>query len=187
MNNAELLWQGKSQKCHFHIGDFAGIVIALIALVMQLKIFAEWCGKTEEYFMCIFLLSIIFYESLGKFILRVYYVKKVRYELYEDKLIIKLKVAGWDYVREFFIKDISAVKIKKYKKGLGSIHFGDAETMYWRRRFLRPAQYEGLRDDIDISVTTSGLFRPKNKWNSGIIYSVEQVEKIYRLLDELIE
>lgn len=109
MNDLELLWQGKSKKAHFHIHDFWGIVIGLCALGLGMFIFKEWSGKIGGYVFGSCQLIIAFHEILGKFIIRSYYVKYVHYEVYSDRLVIKLKVFAWNYIREFNIKDISPI------------------------------------------------------------------------------
>lgn len=180
MQKSDLLWEGKSQKCHFFVDDFWGIVLALCAVGMQLYIVKEWKGESVEYLMCLFLALIICYESIGKFIIRFYYVKNVYYKLHLDKLVIGIKIGNSKYLREFYIKDITSVVVKKYKNGLGSIHFGDAETKYWDKW---DGQYKGFKQNI--VVTNIGLWRKKDKWNSGIIYSIEQVDKVYNMLEVL--
>ena len=180
MKDSELLWEGKSKKCHFSVDDFWGIILALWTLGMQVYIFMDWRGGIEEYIISFVLMIIIFYEGIGKFIIRIYYVKRVCYKLYADKLVIDLKIKNKNYLREFYVEDISSVAMKKYKTGLGSIHFGDAETKYWDRW---KGQYKGSKDNI--VVTTIGLLRKRDKWNSGIIYNIEQVEKVYALLGTL--
>lgn len=177
MEHSELLWQGKSKKSYFHIHDFWGIVVGLCALGLGLFIFKEWSGKIEGYVIGSYHMFIAFHEILGKFIIRNYYVKHVHYELYSDRLVIKLKVFGWNYIREFNIKDISPIYLKKYKTGLGSIHFGETEVVGLR---TMSGQLNVIEENIRVS--THGLLFPKNKWNSGIIYSIDQAEKVYGLL-----
>ena len=93
---------------------------------------------------------------------------------------MRLKIGNMNYLREFYIKDITSVVVKKYKNELGSIHFGDAETKYWNQW---KGEYKGFKQNI--VVTTIGLLRKKDKWNSGIIYSIEQVDKVYNMLELL--
>lgn len=177
MQDSILLWEGKSQKCHFLKEDISGIIIAIFGSYL-LYICME--NKTEmlvDFLVVMFLLVVIFYELLGKFVIRYIYSCFTNYEIYEDKIIIKVQILRLKYIREFLISDISQIKMIKYNSRIGSIHFGDAETKYWDGWNGR---YEGVTGTA--VVTTKGLFRRNDRWHSGILYSILDVEKVYRLI-----
>lgn len=181
MRDSNILWEGKSQKCHFFKEDLAGILIAVFSFECLGILIENWNDKISDRVMVIYLLFVLFYELLGKFLFRFYYSRHTEYRIYDDKVSIIVEIMKKKYIREFLIKDISSIKMIKYNSGIGSIHFGDAETKYWDGW---NGKYNGMTGTA--SVTTIGLLRKNDKWHSGILYSIKDVECVYRLLLNLL-
>lgn len=181
MNCSDLIWEGKSQKCHFFVNDIGGILVSGVSAVCLAVVLETWRGTIMEYLILLFLLAIIFHEMIGKFLIRLYYSKFARYKIYDERIVIILEIGKFKYIREFLLEDISSIKVIEYKAGIGSIHFGDAETKYWDAWL---GKYEGITGTA--SVTTIGLLRKNNKWHSGILYSIEDVWKVYKIILNLL-
>ena len=174
-----MLWEGTSQDKLFLKEDIMEYIMGFLFLGVQIYI---WCNdigndKLTDAFTSAFLLGIFFYKVFLRILIRLFYTRNVYYKLYEDRLVIELKIFKRTYLREFYFKDISAFRMKKYSKDFGSIHFGDAELKYWNRKEYTDFHYSE-------KVTITGLLRKNNKNHSGIIFNVQNPEKVYELLKE---
>ena len=76
------------------------------------------------------------------------------------------------------ISDITVIAKVLYKGKAGSIHFGDAENKYWERGV-------GYVGKINPILTVGGLLRPSDKYHSGILYGLDDVDYVYRMIMSL--
>lgn len=111
-------------------------------------------------------------------LIRCYYCKNVYYRIRSNQIEIIMKILRWEYTRRYMISDITVVTKVIYKGKAGSIHFGDAENKYWERGV-------GYAGKINPVVTGGGLLRPSDKYHSGILYGLEDVDYVYQIIMSL--
>lgn len=174
-----MLWEGKSYNKFFLKEDIMECIMAFLFLAAQIYIWSNDIenGKLSDAFTSVFLLGMFFYKAFVRIIIRFFYIKNVYYKLYQDRLVIELKIFKRLYLREFYLKDISAFRIKKYSEDFGNIHFGDAELKYWNREKYTDFHYSE-------KVTITGLLRKNNKYHTGIIFNIQNPEKVCALLKD---
>ena len=119
-----------------------------------------------------------FYEMAGQLLVRCYYAKNVYYRIKNDRIEIIMQLLHWEYIREYMISDITVISKVSYKGKSGSVHFGDAENKYWERGI-------GYTGKINPTVTIGGLLRRNDKYCSGILYGLEDVDCVYQILMSL--
>ncbi len=108
-------------------------------------------------------------------LIRCYYCKNVYYRIRSNQIEIIMKILRWEYTRRYMISDITVVTKVIYKGKAGSIHFGDAENKYWERGV-------GYAGKINPVVTGGGLLKPSDKYHSGILYGLEDVDYVYQII-----
>mgnify|MGYP001039246515 CR=1 FL=1 len=111
-------------------------------------------------------------------LIRCYYCKNVYYRIRSNQIEIIMKILRWEYTRRYMISDITVVTKVIYKGKAGSIHFGDAENKYWERGV-------GYAGKINPVVTGGGLLKPSDKYHSGILYGLEDVDYVYQIIMSL--
>ena len=99
-------------------------------------------------------------------LIRCYYCKNVYYRIRSNQIEIIMKILRWEYTRRYMISDITVVTKVIYKGKAGSIHFGDAGK-------------------INPVVTGGGLLKPSDKYHSGILYGLEDVDYVYQIIMSL--
>lgn len=175
------LWEGKGVKSYYFKYDLYMSFMGLITFGMFILILKH--PNTDLLTKCVagFILGCYsLHEIIGKYITREIYVRLAHYEIYEDEIRIILKLGNMRYVRSFKIKDIYNFRLSQYDSGIGSVHFGQAETRLWDRNEGKYAAHKPVME-----VRTFGLFRRVNEDNSGILFAIQDAEKVCLLLEKL--
>lgn len=174
----KICWEGRCQKVFFLKEDIGNIFVGIVVICF---IFS-WNNILNKSFLDaainIVLILVAFYEVAGQFLIRCYYCKNVYYRIRSNQIEIIMKILRWEYTRRYMISDITVVTKVIYKGKAGSIHFGDAENKYWERGV-------GYAGKINPVVTGGGLLRPSNKYHSGILYGLEDVDYVYQIIMSL--
>lgn len=180
MYQEEIFWEGKCQKMFFLKEDiahiFAGIVVICFIIYWNDLLDSSFFERVIN----IILILIAFYEVAGQLLIRYYYAKNAHYYVKNDRIEIALRIFRWEYIRKYMLKDITVISKVLYKEKSGSIHFGDAENKYWERGV-------GYSGKINPVVSVEGLLRANDKYHSGILYGVEDVDYVYKIIMSLKE
>ncbi len=175
MYQEDVCWEGKCQKFFFLKEDIGHFLMGM-AIVCFICYWHHLLGNgTLDFIINVVLGLVAFYEIVGQLLIRYYYVKNVYYCIKNDRIEIIMKILQWEYIREYMISDITVISKVPYKGKTGSVHFGDAENKYWERGV-------GYTGKINPIVTIDGLLGKNDKYCSGILYGLEDVDYVYQLI-----
>lgn len=174
-------WEGKCQKVHLLREDIGNIIMC-IAISAFILYYRSVIGIKSFLDLCIVIILGIAacYLTVGQILFRFYYTRNVWYQITDENIVIVMKILRWEYKRCYALKDIGIVSRRIYRNGIGSIHFGDVENKMWETG-------QGYASKVKPILSGGGMLRRDNKYHSGILYSINNVEAVYKLLMDLIE
>ncbi|MBC5745888.1 hypothetical protein FMM74_020625 [Lachnospiraceae bacterium MD308] len=178
MFQERICWEGRCQKVFFLKEDIGHIFVGMVVICFICFWNDLLCNSILGVVINIVLIFAAFYEVIGQFLIRYYYCKNVYYRIKSNQIEIIMKMLHREYIRRYALSDITVISKVIYKGKAGSIHFGDAENKYWERG----AGYTGKINPI---VTGGGLLRASDKYQSGILYGLEDVDYVYQIIMSL--
>lgn len=178
MFQGKICWEGRCQKVFFLKEDIGHIFVGIVIICFICFWNNILTNSILDVVVNIVLILIAFYKIMGQFLICYYYSKNVYYRIKSNQIEIIMKILCWEYTRKYVISDITIVTKVIYKGKAGSIHFGDAENKYWERGV-------GYTGKINPILTGGGLLRPSDKYHSGILYGLDDVDYVYRMIMSL--